>query len=398
MNAFIYHEASDIHLKAACPPIFRVGGRILYSKLEPISSATIRELAYKMMTEMQQEKYKQAGHIDFSYEAKLSDSKHIRTRINVFTQKGQTSMALRKVPTKVKSLQELGLEETLGRLCQKKRGLILVTGKAGSGKSTTLASAVDFINSKFRYHIITLEDPIEFVYSDNKSIVSQREVNLDMGSITAGVHEALRQDPDVIVLGEMLDLETIQAAVTAAETGHLVVSTLHTKTAAQTVHRIIDGASKGSREMLRMQLAASLLGVISQRLVPAKDKKSQMVLAYEVLINSPSVSKAISENDMGRIEEIMGQSEYYGMHTLNQHLKELCEQGIITEKAAIQSSHKPEDLALLLSDISGVSKRDSPGKMEWQRSEYREASRQAHKEDSVVVELDELAREKKEKS
>ena len=210
--------------------------------------------------------------------------------------------------------------------------------------------------------------------------------------------EAVRQDPDVIVLGEMLDLETMQAAITAAETGHLVISTIHTKTAAQTIHRIIDSIPIDSRDMIRVQLATSLLGVVSQRLIPSKSDPSKLVMACEILVNSPSVGKAISDSRIDKIEEIMESSGFYGMHTLNQNLKELCKKGVITEKVAIQSSHRPEDLALMLSDISRTSKKDGSGNAEWQHPEFREENLSGIKtKGPTLVELDDEVIEDKKK-
>lgn len=398
MESFIQHEASDIHLKVGCPPAFRVGGRVLYSKLPPMTEEGVRRLASKMMTERQELQYKKKGQVDFSYEDRLPSQKLIRARVNIFSQKGQTSMALKRVANEVRSLEELGLEDALGKLCHKRRGIILISGRAGSGKSTTMASTVDFINSKFHYHIITLEDPIEFIYTDKKSIISQREVKLDIESFKEGVQEAVRQDPDVIVLGEMLDLETMQAAITAAETGHLVISTIHTKTAAQTIHRIIDGVPIDSREMIRMQLANSLLGVVSQRLIPSKNDPSKLVMACEILVNSPSVGKAIFDSRVDKIEEIMEFSDFYGMQTLNQNLEKLCKKGMITEKVAIQSSYRPEDLALMLSDISRTSKKDGSGNTEWQHPEFREENLSGVKpKGPTLVELDDEVTESKKK-
>jgi twitching motility protein PilT len=325
------HEmnASDLHISVGSPPVLRINGSLNPISREPLNSEEAANMAAALLSREQAERFEQAGEIDFSYELEgLS-----RYRINAYRQRGRVSIAVRTIPTKIPSLEQLQLPAIVSTLALKPQGLVLVTGPTGSGKSSTLAAMIDYINKTQKHHIVTLEDPIEYLHTHNKSIIDQREVGNDTKSFSNGLRAALRQDPDVILVGEMRDLETISAAVTAAETGHLVFATLHTTDAAQTIDRIIDAFPGHQQGQIRVQLASVLVGVVSQRLFP-KPKGQGRTCATEILINTPAVANLIRSEKIHQIKSVMQTSRSLGMHTLEMTIRDQLQQGLIEPAAA----------------------------------------------------------------
>lgn len=347
LKGLVKHKASDLHVKVGRPPLYRINGKLLPAKLPALSGEDVKRLAYSTMTQKQIKDFEEDLQIDFGYLVPGL----ARFRANVFMQKGTLAFVIRVVPLEVPVLTSLGLPQVVQELCLKPRGLLLVTGATGSGKSTSLAAMVEHINRNARAHIVTIEDPIEFIYEDKMSTVSQREVGVDALNLQTALRGALRQDPDVIMVGEMRDFATIQLAITAAETGHLVVSTLHTNTAAQALDRIIDSFPADAKNQLRLQLANSLLGVINQRLVRRADGNGR-VIACEILSKSPTVEKLVLENRISDIEAAMESSNlYYKMQSMNQALEKLIRDGVITQEEGLANSDKKEDLTLKLSGM-----------------------------------------------
>ncbi len=333
-------EASDIHITPGIHPCVRVDGLIRQLKEFPrLTPEDTQRLAYSVMSEKNRQKLEETGQVDFSFGVKGIG----RFRANAFYQRNTVALALRRLPAEIPRARELGLPERIYDLCHKKMGLILVTGPTGSGKSTTIASMIDYINENMPYHIITIEDPIEYLFRHKKSIVNQREVEQDVHDFNA----ALREDPDVIFVGEMRDVETMETALRAAETGHLVFSTLHTNTAISTITRIVDMFPAEKQEQIRVQLSFVLQAVISQRLLPKIG--GGRVLAYELLIPNTAVRNLIRENKLQQIYSIMqsGQSET-GMQTMNQSLYRLYKQGLITLEDALEASPDPRELERML--------------------------------------------------
>lgn len=336
--------ASDIHITPGAPPCVRIDGLIRplkeYPKLTPEDT---QKLAYSVMSEKNRQKLEEMGQVDFSFGVKGIG----RFRANAFYQRNTVALALRRLPAEIPRARELGLPERIYELCHKRMGLILVTGPTGSGKSTTIASMIDYINENMPYHIITIEDPIEYLFRHKKSIVNQREVEQDVHDFYSALRAALREDPDVIFVGEMRDLETMETALRAAETGHLVFATLHTNTAISTITRIVDMFPAEKQEQIRVQLSFVLQAVISQRLLPKVG--GGRVLAYELLIPNTAVRNLIRENKLQQIYSIMqsGQAET-GMQTMNQSLYKLYKQGLITLEDALEASPDPRELERML--------------------------------------------------
>lgn len=347
LKGLVKHKASDLHVKAGRPPLYRINGKLLPAKLPSLTQEEVKRLAYSTMTSKQVREFEENLQIDFGYLVPGL----ARFRANVFMQKGTLAFVIRMVPLEVPVLTDLNLPKVIQDLALKPRGLLLVTGATGSGKSTTLAALVEHINRTRRSHIVTIEDPIEYIFEDKLSTISQREVGVDATTLSMALRGALRQDPDVIMVGEMRDFATIQTAITAAETGHLVVSTLHTNTAASSIDRIIDSFPADAKNQLRLQLAASLLGVISQRLIRRADGKGRVV-ACEILTRSPTVEKMILDNRIADLETAMENSNhYYQMQTMNQALERLVRDGVITKDEAVLNSDKREDFLLKLSGM-----------------------------------------------
>ncbi len=346
-------EASDVHIKAGAPPIFRVNGALKpWNKMKPFDLNDVSKVAFDLMNDWQKERFIKNREVDMGYEVYGLG----RFRVNVFQQRGKMRIALRIVPYQIKNLEELHLPPVLKDISLEQRGLILVTGTTGSGKSTTLASMTDIINSDRNCHIITIEDPIEFVHEDKKSIVDQREVGLDTGTFSSALRVALRQDPDVILVGEMRDFETIETALTAAETGHLVLSTLHTLNATETVTRIISVFPPYQQKQVRLQLAGVLKGVISQRLVPKADGMGR-VPAVEVLVSTARVRECIIEKDKtNEINDAIARGyTTYGMQSFDQSLMFLLNKSLITYEEALKHCSNPDDFSLRVKGIMATS-------------------------------------------
>ncbi len=337
-------NASDIHITAGAKPSIRVDGKIKPLEEFPVMVPDItQKLAYSVMTEKHRKKLEDRGQVDFSFGIKDIG----RFRANVFFQRNTIAMALRRLPYKIRTVQELGLSENVLELCHKSMGLVLVTGPTGSGKSTTLAAMIDYINQNFPSHIITIEDPIEYIFNHKKCIVNQREIEQDVHTFAEALRAALREDPDVILVGEMRDMETVEIALRAAETGHLVFGTLHTNTAISTITRIVDIFPPEQQEQVRVQLSFALQGVISQRLIPKVG--GGRALAYELLIPNVGIRNLIRENKLQQIYSLMqsGQLET-GMQTMNQSLAKLYRSGAITLEDAMKISPDPKELDRIL--------------------------------------------------
>ena len=323
--------ASDLHITVGNPPILRIDGQLVVADMPVLDKEATRNLVYSMLNDEQKAIFERDKELDFSFALKDMD----RFRINIHIQKGNTEAALRRVPRKIPAIDELGLPDVVYDFVQKPNGLVLVTGPTGTGKSTTLASMINFINESRRDIIVCIEDPIEFVYTSKKSIIKQRELYADTHSFPEALKRVLRQDPDVIVVGEMRDLSTIATTLTAAETGHLVLATLHTPDAPQTVQRIIDVFPPHQQRQVTVQLAECLQGVISQVLIPRADVKGR-VLATEVMVSTPGIRNLIRENDIAQIPSLLQMGAQYGMNTMDKALKMLYKKGIITKDTAIR--------------------------------------------------------------
>ena len=322
-------KASDLHITVGIPPVMRINGDLRRYGTDNITPDEIEAMAKAIIPENSWNVFKSKGELDFSYGiAGIS-----RFRVNAYHQRGCVSLAVRIVPTRIPTLEELQLPDILKRIAEKPQGLVLVTGPTGSGKSTTLASLIQYMNMTMGKHIVTLEDPIEYLHKHGNSIIDQREIGLDTNNFANGLRAALRQDPDVILVGEMRDLDTIQTAITAAETGHLVLGTLHTSSAPATINRIIDVFPPGQQAQIRIQLASVLVSVISQRLFPTVDKKGRRS-ATEILINNAAVANLIRNEKIHQIISIMQTSRIHGMHTLEMDIKELVQRGIISKETA----------------------------------------------------------------
>lgn len=346
-RALIKFNASDLHLKQGRPPIFRINGKLISAKMPPFTGDLLKQIITSMLNEKQMADLEVKRQVDFSFPVKDIG----RFRCNVYYQRGSLSAAIRMIPTNIPSFAELQVPEVLKELVLRPRGLILLTGATGTGKSTTLAAMVQYVNENQPVHILTIEDPIEFTFRDMKASITQREVGSDTRNFKEGVIAGLRQDPDIIMIGEMRDAETIQAALTAAETGHLVVSTLHTNDAKSTIERIVDIFPPEFRSQIRIQLASTLVAVCTQQLVMRADGKGQLP-ACEVLVKSPVVEQFIISNELERIPEAMaGSNGYYKMQTMNQALERMVSEETILLEEALRVSPNPDDLKLRLSGV-----------------------------------------------
>jgi len=345
--------ASDIHLKAGLPPMFRVDGQLVPLKDgKRLPPEEVARMAFGIMNEFQKEKFKQSNEVDLAYGVPGLG----RFRVNVFQQRGTIGAVLRVIPFKIMSIKELMLPPTLEKMALEERGLILVTGTTGSGKSTTLAAMIDHINPTETNHIVTVEDPIEFLIRDKRSIINQREVGVDTMSFSQALKSALRQDPDVILVGEMRDVETIETALHAAETGHLVMSTLHTLDASETINRIISTFPPHQQKQIRIQLGSVLKGVVSQRLVPRADGKGR-VAAVEIMKATARIKEMIEDKDRTKeIPDAIAQGfTTYGMQTFDQSLMQLVRQNLVTYQEALRQASNPDDFALRFQGISSTS-------------------------------------------
>ena len=333
-------NASDIHIKIGAPVVFRINRELVAIECPLPTADWLNRVVEQMLPAHLKKKLEDDREVDFSYFIPEVG----RFRTNLFQQRGQWALAMRYVRSHVASFEELGLLEQVKKIAEEPRGIVLVAGSTGCGKSTTLAAMIEHINANFKKHIITLEDPIEFVFEDNQSVIEQREVGLDTGSFHQALKHVLRQDPDVIMLGEMRDDISFGAAMSAADTGHLVLSTLHTTTAAQSITRILEFFKADEREQVRRQLAATLRGVVCQRMVPTVDGK--MTPALEIMINSPLIKKMLEENRLEKLTAAIETGADDGMCTFNQSLFNLVKAGRVTEKEALAKATNPQALEM----------------------------------------------------
>ncbi|WP_081757057.1 type IV pilus twitching motility protein PilT [Gorillibacterium massiliense] len=324
LTAVVTNECSDLHLNVGTKPIVRRDGRLTSLSEHILRAADTQRIAQEILTERQWKELLEKGEVDLS----ISLSGVGRYRINAFRQKNGINLAIRVLSSRIPQMDSLGLPPIVHDFIGKHQGLILVTGPTGSGKSTTLAAMVDWINQTQSKHIITLEDPIEYIHSSKCGLIVQREIGRDTDSFSSGLRAALRQDPDVILVGEMRDLETIRTAITAAETGHLVLATLHTPDAPQTVDRVIDAFPTEQQRQIRIQLASVLIGVLSQRLIPRIDRNGR-VLAMEIMVNTPAIGNLIRQEKIYQIKSVLQTSRNLGMQTMSSVLKQLAHEGII---------------------------------------------------------------------
>jgi twitching motility protein PilT len=335
--------ASDLHLAAGRPPVLRIDGDLQDTNYPTLNAQDTRRIVYGILTDTQKARFERDKELDFS----LSVTNLSRFRVNVHSQRGSVAVAIRAIPFEIRSIEELRLPSVVKEICSKPNGLVLVTGPTGSGKSTSLAGMVDLINRTKPCHIITIEDPIEYLHDHKTALIEQRELEADTHSFSSALKFAMRQDPDVILVGEMRDLETIQSAITAAETGHLVFATLHTNDASQTVDRMIDVFPPHQQQQIRVQLAATLQAVLSQTLLPMATGKGR-VAAIEVLIGTPAVCALVREGKTQQILPMMEAGAKYGMQTMNQSLFDLYRKRFITREVALRRSSQREDLIRMM--------------------------------------------------
>ena len=340
-------RASDVHLSPGFCPAIRVRGRITpLEEYEPLTPQQTRDTVYSLLNDDQRKRFESKKQLDLAYAVPGV----ARFRVNCFFQRGSISAAFRRIPHQIPQLQDLGLPAVLEEFTRKPRGFVLVTGPTGSGKSTSLAAMLDIINREREEHILTIEDPIEFLHSHKKCIVNQREIGADAEDFALALTSALREDPDVILVGEMRDLETMGTALTAAETGHLVFATLHTQSTAQTIDRIIDIFPAEQQSQVRMQLSIGLQGIVTQQLLPTADGSGRVV-ACEVLVPTPAVRNLIREGKTHQIYSAIQTSGSLGMQTMDAHLAQLVRMGRITRKLAEQRASVPEELKRLLGPV-----------------------------------------------
>jgi twitching motility protein PilT len=326
-------NASDLHLNIGIPPVLRIHGKLIKLNLPELTPEVTHQMIYNILNEKQKNEFEEYGELDLSYEL-INIS---RFRVNIFRHRRGEAAAFRLIPEKIKTLSELGLPSIVSNFTDKDKGFVLITGPTGSGKSTTLAALIDIINKNRYENIITIEDPIEFIHYHKNCLISQREIGSHTKSFASALRNALREDPDVILVGEMRDLETISMALTAAETGHLVFSTLHTSSAGESVERIIDVFPPHQQNQVRMQFANSILGVIAQTLLPTLDEKGR-VPAIEVMIANPAIRNLIREGKVHQIPSTIQTSKKEGMQSLDQSLKDLVMEGKISIEEAIKSA------------------------------------------------------------
>jgi twitching motility protein PilT len=344
LQEVVFRSASDLHVTSNAAPMIRVDGALQVATDDtPWDRARVTKAVMSILTTQQQDTFAEELEFDFAY----TISANARFRVNVYQQRGSIGAAFRLIPTEIKSLEQLGVPDVVTRFASLARGLVLVTGPTGSGKSTTLAALIDEVNRTRTDHIVTVEDPIEFLHGNRNSLINQREVGADTHSFANALKHVLRQDPDVILIGELRDLETISVALTAAETGHLVFATLHTQDAPQTIDRVIDVFPSHQQSQVRAQLAATLQGVVCQTLVKHASGKGRVV-ATEVLIATPAIANLIREGKTYQIPSSMQAGRQVGMHTMDQHLAKLVNSGEISHEAALEKVHDPESFKQLV--------------------------------------------------
>jgi len=339
LHTVVNRGASDLHLAVGQPPVLRIHGRLVKLETKVLEPADTVALMKSITPERCQQELQEQGGTDFGF----AFGDMARFRVSVFKQKGNTGVVLRQIPLEMMSFEELGTPPVLADLVMRPRGLVLVTGPTGSGKTTTLAACVDYLNQNVDHHIITIEDPIEFYHKHKKSTVNQREIGVDVPSFAEAIRRSLRQDPDVILVGELRDLETIEAAITAAETGHIVFGTLHTTGAQGTVNRIIDVFPAHQQDQIRTQLSVALIGILAQALLPKIG--GGRVAAYEMLVITPAIANLIRENKVFRITSAIQTGHKLGMQLLDDHMFNLWKDGKIEEREALLKANLADDLA-----------------------------------------------------
>jgi twitching motility protein PilT len=338
-------EGSDLHVKVESPPVARVHGDLWALKdSEPLTPTDTEKALHTIADEHHLTEFEEHGEVDFSYELPGVS----RFRVNAFRQRGAVSIALRAIPFQVRTIDDLGLPEVVRKLADEPRGIILLTGTTGSGKSTTLAAMIDHINSTKARHVVTMEDPIEYLHRDKLSIINQREIGSDTQSFARAMRRVLRQDPDVILIGEMRDEETVRTALSAAETGHLVMSTLHTLDATETINRIIDFFPPHLQQQGRVMLASTLRGAVSQRLVPRADREGRVAVSEVMAVTGRIQDLILNPEETGKISEVIAEGDFYGMQTFDQALLGYVREGMVSEEVAMETASSPHDFKLML--------------------------------------------------
>lgn len=332
-------EASDLHLKVGSPPVMRIDGELHPTSLEPLTPTDTEEYAQTIFTQRAAKEFRETSEADFAYgKPDLG-----RFRVNVYRQRGSVSLVLRRVLPSTQDFEELGLPKILEKLAVEQRGLVLVTGPTGSGKTTTLASMVSYINQVRRVNVVTIEDPIEVLHRDGNSIISQREIGMDTEDFAQALRRVLRQDPDVILIGEIRDAETVRAALQAAETGHLVLSSLHTIDATETINRVVDFFPPYQQKQIRILLASTLKGVVSQRLLDKHDGQGRVPSVEVLTMNGRVFDRIIDDSLTNEIVDVIAESEFYGMQTFDQSILALYEKGLISFQVAVSNASNPHD-------------------------------------------------------
>jgi len=350
LQLVVSEGSSDLHIRVGVPPVIRVHGDLVRVDGPPLRPEDTEELMRSITSEDHIQHVREKGGVDFGFA--FGDA--ARFRVSVFKEKGNFAMVLRQIPSKMLTMEQIGLPASVRELLYKPRGLVLVTGPTGSGKTTTLASMINIMNEeRSDAHIITIEDPIEYYHKHKKAVVTQREVHIDVPSFGEALRRALRQDPDVILVGELRDLETMEAAITAAETGHLVFGTLHTTGAAKTIDRITNAFPTNQQEQIRIQLSTVLQAVVSQLLLPRADKPGRVAI-FEIMVNTPAISALIRDNKTFRINSDIQTGAKYGMMTLDSCLIDKYQQGMITQEEAIMKSQDPAGILMKLQELESA--------------------------------------------
>jgi len=339
--------ASDVHVKAGAPPRFRLGGDIRKAQEPPLSSEQIDEMVFEILTPAQRQHFLEHGAVDFAHDLEGAD----RFRVNVFRQRGHTSIAARRVVRQIRGFEELGVPEILKTISEAEQGLVLLAGITGSGKSTTIAAMLDYINRGRPVHIVTLEDPIEYLFEDHKAFINQREIGIDVRDFHAALKYLMRQDPDVVLMGEMRDRDTFEAAMHATETGHLVFGTIHASTCAQTITRILDLFPEGARALVRQSLVFNLKAVVAQKLLPSITPKYKRVPCCEIMIVNAAIRKLIAEGRDVEITSVLKGSAAEGMQDFTAALYELVQKEYIDLKVALEVATNPEELKMVMKGI-----------------------------------------------
>jgi len=372
LQTVVNRNASDLHIAVGQPPVIRVDGRLVRLETKVLEPEDTMSLMKSITPERCQQELQEVGGSDFGFA--FGDKG--RFRVSIFKERGHVAMALRLIPSRLMTFEELGTPPVLAELCTRPRGLILVTGPTGSGKTTTLATMIDYINQNFDHHIITVEDPIEFYHTHKKSTINQRELGVDVPTFAEAIRRALRQDPDVLLVGEMRDLETIETAIIAAETGHIVFATLHTSSAQGSINRIIDVFPINQQEQIRTQLSVSIIGVLSQTLLPKIG--GGRVAAFEMLVVTPAIANLIRENKTFRITSAIQTGQKLGMQLLDDHMFRLWKQGLVEKRDILLKAHDPEELSRKIARVErGLFEDEEEARLRGERGQGEERRREA---------------------